>query len=124
MAYRSINQYVLANAPCSVEILVDKGLSGSNHLAGNQVSHHVAVLFFGGPDDREALCYGWRMVPVLILLLGKKLRLKRLELLGAATEEESELFVLPWRSWSCIRPCSCLVENNGPCCEWCSSNND
>lgn len=64
------------------------------------------------------------MVPVLILLLGKKLRLKRLELLGAATEEESELFVLPWRSWSCIRPCSCLVENNGPCCEWCSSNND
>ncbi|RZC25483.1 Cation/H(+) antiporter 15 [Glycine soja] len=62
MAYRSINQYVLANAPCSVEILVDKGLSGSNHLAGNQVSHHVAVLFFGGPDDREALCYGWRMV--------------------------------------------------------------
>ncbi|KAG5031770.1 Cation/H(+) antiporter 15 [Glycine soja] len=62
MAYRSINQNVLANAPCSVGILVDRGLSGSNNLAGNQVSHHVAVLFFGGPDDREALCYGWRMV--------------------------------------------------------------
>ncbi|KAG5126854.1 hypothetical protein JHK82_027689 [Glycine max] len=62
MAYRSINQNVLANAPCLVGILVDKGLSGSNRLAGNQVSHNVAVMFFGGPDEREALCYGWRMV--------------------------------------------------------------
>ncbi|KAL2347227.1 hypothetical protein Fmac_001227 [Flemingia macrophylla] len=61
MAYRSINQNVLANAPCSVGILVDRGLSSSNRLAANQVSHHLAVLFFGGPDDREALCYGWRM---------------------------------------------------------------
>ncbi|KAK7410895.1 hypothetical protein VNO78_02100 [Psophocarpus tetragonolobus] len=62
MAYRAINQNVLANAPCSVGILVDRGLSGSNYVVGNQVSHQVAVLFFGGPDDREALCYGWRMV--------------------------------------------------------------
>ncbi|TKY73824.1 Cation/H(+) antiporter 15 [Spatholobus suberectus] len=62
MAFRAINQNVLANAPCSVGILVDRGLSGSNRLAGNQVTHHVAVLFFGGPDDREALCYGWRMM--------------------------------------------------------------
>ncbi|XP_061343734.1 cation/H(+) antiporter 15-like [Gastrolobium bilobum] len=62
MAFRAINQNVLANAPCSVGILVDRGLSGSNRLAANQVSHHVAILFFGGPDDREALCYGWRML--------------------------------------------------------------
>ncbi|KAK7316946.1 hypothetical protein RJT34_00782 [Clitoria ternatea] len=62
MSFRSINQNVLANAPCSVGILVDRGLSGLNRLAANQVSHHVAVLFFGGPDDREALCYGWRMM--------------------------------------------------------------
>ncbi|XP_020225486.1 cation/H(+) antiporter 15 [Cajanus cajan] len=62
MAYRAINQNVLANAPCSVGILVDRSLSGSNRLAANQISHHLAVLFFGGPDDREALCYGWRMV--------------------------------------------------------------
>lgn len=27
----------------------------------NQVSHQVGVLFFGGPDDREALSYAWRM---------------------------------------------------------------
>ncbi|XP_057982666.1 cation/H(+) antiporter 15 [Malania oleifera] len=60
-AFRMVNQNVLANAPCSVGILVDRGLSGSTRLAANQVSHHVAVLFFGGPDDREALSYGWRM---------------------------------------------------------------
>ncbi|CAN4097768.1 unnamed protein product [Withania somnifera] len=59
--FRSINQNVLENAPCSVGILVDRGLSGSTRLAANQVSHHVAVLFFGGPDDREALSYGLRM---------------------------------------------------------------
>ncbi|WMV34519.1 hypothetical protein MTR67_027904 [Solanum verrucosum] len=59
--FRTINQNVLANAPCSVGILVDRGLSGSTRLAANQVSHHVAVLFFGGPDDREALSYGLRM---------------------------------------------------------------
>ncbi|CAJ2641509.1 unnamed protein product [Trifolium pratense] len=62
VAFRTINQNVLANAPCSVGILVDRGLSGSNRLVSNQTSHHVAVMFFGGPDDREALCYGWRML--------------------------------------------------------------
>ncbi|KAL0329583.1 UNVERIFIED_CONTAM: Cation/H(+) antiporter 15 [Sesamum radiatum] len=60
-AFRTINQNVLANAPCSVGILVDRGLNGSTRLAGNQVAHHVALLFFGGPDDREALAYAWRM---------------------------------------------------------------
>ncbi|KAL0395303.1 UNVERIFIED_CONTAM: Cation/H(+) antiporter 15 [Sesamum latifolium] len=60
-AFRTINQNVLANAPCSVGILVDRGLNGSTRLAGNQVAHHVAVLFFGGVDDREALAYAWRM---------------------------------------------------------------
>ncbi|KAI8530084.1 hypothetical protein RHMOL_Rhmol11G0027800 [Rhododendron molle] len=60
-AFRTINQNALANAPCSVGILVDRGLNGSTRLATNQVSHHVGVLFFGGPDDREALSYAWRM---------------------------------------------------------------
>ncbi|KAI4328636.1 hypothetical protein L6164_020972 [Bauhinia variegata] len=61
MAFRMVNQNVLENAPCSVGILVDRGLSGGNRLAASQMSHHVAILFFGGPDDREALSYGWRM---------------------------------------------------------------
>ncbi|KAB1208212.1 Cation/H(+) antiporter 15 [Morella rubra] len=60
-AFRTVNQNVLANAPCSVGVLVDRGLNSSTRLAANQVSHHVAVLFFGGPDDREALSYAWRM---------------------------------------------------------------
>ncbi|KAF8018987.1 hypothetical protein BT93_H3768 [Corymbia citriodora subsp. variegata] len=60
-AFRMINQNVLANSPCSVGILVDRGLNGSTRLATNQVAHHIVVLFFGGPDDREALAYGWRM---------------------------------------------------------------
>ncbi|KAI3427459.1 Na_H_Exchanger domain-containing protein [Psidium guajava] len=60
-AFRMINQNVLANSPCSVGILVDRGLNGSTRLAANQVAHHIAVLFFGGADDREALAYGWRM---------------------------------------------------------------
>ncbi|KAI5384175.1 cation/H(+) antiporter 15 [Lathyrus oleraceus] len=61
MAFRTVNQNVLANSPCSVGILVDRGLNSSNRLVADQMSHHVAVLFFGGPDDREALSYGWRM---------------------------------------------------------------
>lgn len=60
-AFRTINQNVLANAPCSVGILVDRGLTGSTRLAANQIAHHVVVVFFGGPDDREALAYAWRM---------------------------------------------------------------
>ncbi|KAG6418801.1 hypothetical protein SASPL_121006 [Salvia splendens] len=58
---RTINQNVLANAPCSIGILVDRGLTGSTRLAVNQVGHHIAVLFIDGPDDREALAYAWRM---------------------------------------------------------------
>lgn len=60
-AFRMINQNLLANAPCSIGILVDRGLSGSTRLTANQVSHNIAVLFFGGPDDREALAYALRM---------------------------------------------------------------
>ncbi|KAM1052487.1 hypothetical protein ACFX13_000076 [Malus domestica] len=61
-AFRTMNQNVLTNAPCSVGILVDRGLNGSSRLAAaNQISHHVVILFFGGPDDREALSYAWRM---------------------------------------------------------------
>ncbi|KAI8540638.1 hypothetical protein RHMOL_Rhmol08G0002200 [Rhododendron molle] len=56
-----LNQNVLVNAPCSVGILVDRGQSGSKSLMVGQVSHNIAVLFFGGPDDREALSYAMRM---------------------------------------------------------------
>merc|ERR1712100_691310 len=77
-AYQMVNKKVLANAPCSVGILIDRGLNGSTRLAAKSVSHHIAVLFFGGPDDREALFYAWRMsehpgvrVTVLRLIIGE-----------------------------------------------------
>lgn len=60
-AFRTVNQNVIANAPCSVGILVDRGMNGSTRTVTNQATHHVAVLFFGGADDREALAYAWRV---------------------------------------------------------------
>jgi hypothetical protein len=61
---RGVNENVLANAPCSVGIFVDRGLilsttsKDSNH--GN-IGQRFLVLFIGGRDDREALAYAWRL---------------------------------------------------------------
>ncbi|OEL19166.1 Cation/H(+) antiporter 15 [Dichanthelium oligosanthes] len=57
---RGFNESILTSAPCSVGILVDRGLSAA--AARMSSVHHVALLFFGGPDDREGLAYAWRMV--------------------------------------------------------------
>ncbi|XP_058198570.1 cation/H(+) antiporter 15-like [Rhododendron vialii] len=56
-AYKDVNNNVLANSPCSVGILVDRGFTGGDD-GGAQ---HIAMLFIGGADDREALCYARRM---------------------------------------------------------------
>ncbi|KAM0942815.1 putative cation/H+ exchanger, sodium/solute symporter superfamily [Dioscorea sansibarensis] len=60
---RSLNERVLAYAPCTVGILIDRGLGGAAKFAmgGHHVARHVAVVFLGGVDDREALVYAWRM---------------------------------------------------------------
>ncbi|GAB2282485.1 hypothetical protein Dimus_017028 [Dionaea muscipula] len=62
---RATNQRVLRHAPCTVAILVDRGLMGGSssqapisYIGGMQ---HAAVLFFGGPDDREALSFSKRI---------------------------------------------------------------
>ncbi|KAK4479969.1 hypothetical protein RD792_013023 [Penstemon davidsonii] len=53
---RITNQKVLRHAKCSVAILVDRGLTaGTSYTSGSESLQHVAILFFGGPDDREAL---------------------------------------------------------------------
>ncbi|KAK8950236.1 Cation/H(+) antiporter 15 [Platanthera guangdongensis] len=57
-AIRCLNQNVLTGATCSVGIFVDRGLSGSGFRAQR---HNVALLFFGGADDREALAYADRL---------------------------------------------------------------
>lgn len=61
LGFRTVNEKILKNSPCSVGILVDRGLGGQSQLAPSNVDHNIAVLFFGGPDDREALVFGRRM---------------------------------------------------------------
>ncbi|KAI3974871.1 hypothetical protein MKX01_004982 [Papaver californicum] len=55
-AFRRVNINVLKKAPCSVGILIAKGGADCNSSQSN-----VAVIFLGGPDDREALAYGARI---------------------------------------------------------------
>ncbi|XVE58962.1 hypothetical protein DITRI_Ditri05aG0005300 [Diplodiscus trichospermus] len=61
---QSMNTNVLANAPCSVGLLVDKAhrwhLPLSRSIRGS--THNFIVLFLGGADAREALAYADRMV--------------------------------------------------------------
>lgn len=59
--FRVVNQKVLQHAPCSVALLIDRGIGGNTQVAPSNVDHKVAVYFFGGPDDREALSYALRM---------------------------------------------------------------
>ncbi|KAH0905710.1 hypothetical protein HID58_037537 [Brassica napus] len=63
-SHADINQNVLNHAPCSVGILVDRGMAmvRSESFHGEPNKRGVAMLFVGGPDDREALSYAWRMV--------------------------------------------------------------
>ncbi|XP_014521567.2 cation/H(+) antiporter 19-like [Vigna radiata var. radiata] len=56
-----MNGHVLSRAPCSVGILVDRGLGGTRQVQASDVSYDVVVGFFGGRDDREALAYGMRL---------------------------------------------------------------
>ncbi len=62
-SWRAINQRVLKNAPCSVAMLVDRGFGGVAQNLGptSSVAQRICIIFFGGPDDREALELGGRM---------------------------------------------------------------
>ncbi|KAH7315983.1 hypothetical protein KP509_21G072800 [Ceratopteris richardii] len=59
--FRAVGQRVMQNAPCSVGVLVDRGLWGEDQLIETTIPHKVAVLFFGGADDREALAFGLKL---------------------------------------------------------------
>eukprot|EP00250_Pteridium_aquilinum_P017656 c23721_g1_i1 orf=28-2427(-) len=59
--FKAVNQRVMHDAPCSVGVLVDGGPWGSTPLSDTTTSHKVAVIFFGGPDDREAFSFGQRL---------------------------------------------------------------
>lgn len=59
-----VNNNVMANAPCSVAVLVDRGLSATSLTdsnRSNRTQQRFALFFIGGPDDREALAYALRM---------------------------------------------------------------
>lgn len=63
-AWRGVNQRVLQNAPCSVAMLVDRGFGNFEAQTpelDKVVVRLICILFFGGPDDREALELGGRM---------------------------------------------------------------
>ncbi|KAJ4977576.1 hypothetical protein NE237_008356 [Protea cynaroides] len=59
---RNMNKQVLAKSPCSVGILVDGGANGKpRSIFESWSSYRIAVIFYGGADDREALIYTYRM---------------------------------------------------------------
>ncbi|KAI3865190.1 hypothetical protein MKX03_005830 [Papaver bracteatum] len=56
--FRYVNRKVFRHAPCSVGVLVDRGLGKTIERGSSaSVALQVAVLFIGGKDDREALAY-------------------------------------------------------------------
>ncbi|XVF22931.1 hypothetical protein REPUB_Repub12eG0213300 [Reevesia pubescens] len=58
---RTINQKVIRHAPCSVGIFVDRSQTGFQQPHGSASVQNIATLFFGGPDDREALACSRRI---------------------------------------------------------------
>lgn len=57
-----MNLKMMENAPCSIGILIDRRvLTGSASILNNQSIYHVCVIYIGGADDIESLCYGARM---------------------------------------------------------------
>ncbi|KAL1300328.1 hypothetical protein HN51_045029 [Arachis hypogaea] len=60
-SFRYVNRKVLRSAPCSVGILVDRGLGNIERISRSEITINVAVIFIGGKDDREALAYASRV---------------------------------------------------------------
>ncbi|KAJ4719121.1 Cation/H(+) antiporter like [Melia azedarach] len=62
LSIRALNDTVLSNAPCSVGVLVHRGqIKGIKPKFSGQLLYHIALLFIGGADDREALAYSRRI---------------------------------------------------------------
>lgn len=61
---RTTNQKVLRHAPCTVGIIVERGLTrvpAFSQLIATDGIQNVATLFFGGSDDREAIAWSIRI---------------------------------------------------------------
>ncbi|XP_045828442.1 cation/H(+) antiporter 2-like [Trifolium pratense] len=61
---RTTNQKILRHAPCSVGVIIERGLTmsfGFSELIQSDNMQNVATLFIGGPDDREAIAWSLRI---------------------------------------------------------------
>lgn len=58
---RVFNVSLQTFAPCTVGVLVDRSFTNPVLSSATFSSFHVAVIFIGGPDDREAIAYASRM---------------------------------------------------------------
>ncbi|XP_019189223.1 PREDICTED: cation/H(+) antiporter 15-like [Ipomoea nil] len=85
-AIQTVNEGVLLSAPCSVGILVERGRP-------NQYAKNIAVLYLGGPDDREALTYARRMsgLPGVHLTVIRFVPAKDVSADGAVEDPDLEL---------------------------------
>ncbi|KAI3917190.1 hypothetical protein MKW92_013467 [Papaver armeniacum] len=62
VGFKDVNKEIINKAPCSVGIILDRGLLGGfRFVFASWLSYHVSMLFIGGADDREALAYSARM---------------------------------------------------------------
>ncbi|KAK9696942.1 hypothetical protein RND81_08G006000 [Saponaria officinalis] len=68
--FKLVNEKVMSIAPCSVALLIDRGLrttsltstSIHNKIEDDDIIDiHITMVYVGGPDDREALTYASRM---------------------------------------------------------------
>ena len=102
-----MNKNVLDKVPCSVAILVDRGLlKSSRPVFGSSSPYRVGVVFLGGADDREALAIGARMAenPKITLTM------IRLVVDGNATDIDLEERIVDNESLSQFR--QAMVANN------------
>ncbi|KAL2229463.1 UNVERIFIED_CONTAM: Cation/H(+) antiporter 20 [Sesamum indicum] len=96
--WRWVNQRVFREAPCSVAVLVDRGYGNEvqKTAAAATALQNVCVIFFGGPDDREALELGSRMaehpgVKVAVIRFREKYRVLNPSVENSrGTEEEHD----------------------------------
>ncbi|PIN19539.1 putative K+/H+-antiporter [Handroanthus impetiginosus] len=61
-AIRAVNHNIMKKSPCSVGILIDRGIMNCTaSILSHTNVYRIGIIFLGGPDDREALAYARRM---------------------------------------------------------------
>ncbi|XWS45768.1 hypothetical protein CRYUN_Cryun14cG0007600 [Craigia yunnanensis] len=98
LQHKQVNQNLLASAPCSIGLLVDRGLTSPFSQESKNCMRvcRITMLFVEGPDDREALAYAWRMAgtPRLILTVVRFVPGKNVSELSEDVEEDDESGIL------------------------------